>query len=165
MNKFKVNCGFTLIELIITLAIISILASASMPLLSMTVQRTKENELKTNLRQIREAIDAYKKAADDGRIKKNIDETGYPPSLDVLVEGVKDIKSPKDVKIKFLRKIPIDPFYPQSDNANDTMKSSEMWGLRSYASDEESPKAGDDVYDVYSLNQYNGSNGIPYAKW
>ncbi len=165
MHMLKKISGFTLIELIITLAIISILASAAMPMLKMTVQRTKENELKQHLRQMRDAIDAYKKASDEGRIKKNIDDTGYPPNLDILVEGVQDAKSPKKNIIKFLRKVPVDPFLSQESVTGESLKSIEMWGIRSYASDANEPKSGEDVYDIYSLSPNVGSNGIPYAKW
>lgn len=101
--------GFTLIELIVTVTIVAVLASVTMPMLQMTVQRTKENELRANLRQIREAIDAYKKAADDGRIKKDIDATGYPLNLEILVDGVVDEKDPNKSKLKFLRRIPQAP--------------------------------------------------------
>jgi len=162
MNK---HTGFTLIELIVTVAIIGVLASATMPLLKMTVQRTKENELKLNLREIRNAIDAYKKAVDEGRIKKNVDDTGYPPNLEILVEGADDIKSPKRQKIIFLRKIPMDPMAKIDPIAGVEIDPSEMWGLRSYNSSADDPSEGEDVFDVYSLSPSIGSNGVPYAKW
>jgi general secretion pathway protein G len=120
----------------------------------LSVQRTKETELKANLRQIREAIDAYKKAVDDGHIKKTIEQSGYPPNLEILVEGVQDDKTPNHHKMKFLRSIPLDP-----------ITASINWGLRSYSSDAEHPTEGDDVYDVYSLSQQVGINGIPYKQW
>ena len=155
--------GFTLIELIVTVAIVAILASAAMPMLKMTVQRSKESELRANLRQIREAIDAYKKASDEGRIKKNLEASDYPPSLEILVEGVEDIKDIKKNKIKFLRRIPLDPMFPViSSNINEQPNN---WGLRSYSSDIENPQPGDDVFDVYSQSQQLGINGVPYAKW
>lgn len=157
--------GFSLIELIVTVVIVAILASATMPLLKMTVQRTKENELRTHLREMRAAIDAYKLAADQGRIKKNMDETGYPPSLEVLVEGVEDIKSPKRKTIKFLRRIPTDPMAVNDTVAGETVEASDMWGLRSYESPADEPEEGEDVFDVYSLSQKIGLNGVPYAKW
>lgn len=155
--------GFTLIELIVTVAIVAVLASAAMPMLKMTVQRSKENELRANLRQIREAIDAYKKAAADGRIKKQIDASGYPPNLEVLVNGVVNEKDANKSTLKFLRRIPLDPMTPV-ENA-DTEDLPNNWGLRSYASDAAKPVAGDDVYDVYSQSQQLGINGVPYAKW
>jgi general secretion pathway protein G len=155
--------GFTLIELVVTVTIVAILASAVMPMLQISYQRSKESELRANLRQIREAIDAYKKASDEGRIKKNIEATGYPPNLEVLVDGVIDEKDVNKNKLKFLRHIPHDPTL-----AKDKLESENAaldWGLRSYQSDAENPQAGNDVYDVYSLSEQVGINGVPYAKW
>ena len=155
--------GFTLIELIVTVTIVAILASVAMPMLQMSVQRSKENELRTNLRQIREAIDAYKKAADEGSIKKSIEETGYPPNLEILVNGVVDEKDINKNKLKFLRIIPLDPMTIASDKNTDDLPNN--WGLRSYASEASDPEQGADVFDVYSLSQQIGINGIAYAKW
>ncbi|CAN4276337.1 PulG Type II secretory pathway, pseudopilin PulG [Methylophilaceae bacterium] len=155
--------GFTLIELIVTVTIVAVLASAVMPMLKMTVQRSKENELRANLRQIREAIDAYKKAADDGRIKKQIDASGYPPNLEVLVKGVVNEKDANKSVLKFLRRIPLDPMTPIENAETEDLPNN--WGLRSYTSDAAKPVAGDDVYDVYSQSQQLGINGVPYAKW
>ena len=155
--------GFTLIELIVTVTIVAILASVAMPMLQMSVQRSKENELRTNLRQIREAIDAYKKAADEGSIKKSIEETGYPPNLEILVNGVVDEKDINKNKLKFLRKIPLDPMTIATDKNTDDLPNN--WGLRSYASEASDPEQGADVFDVYSLSQQIGINGIAYAKW
>ena len=155
--------GFTLIELIVTVTIVAILASVAMPMLQMSVQRSKENELRENLRQIREAIDAYKKAADEGRIKKSIEETGYPPNLEILVNGVLDEKDINKNKLKFLRKIPLDPMTIATDKNTDDLPNN--WGLRSYASEASDPEQGADVFDVYSLSQQIGINGIAYAKW
>lgn len=157
------NKGFTIIELIVTVSIVAILASAVMPMLQMTYQRSKENQLRADLRQIREALDAYKKAADEGRIKKSIDETGYPPNLAILVDGVPDEKDVNKNKLKFLRRIPIDPVLPKDKVNFDDVANN--WGLRSYQSDAENPAEGDDVYDVYSLSEQIGINGVPYAKW
>lgn len=157
--------GFTLIELLVTLAIIGILASATMPMIKMSVQRNKEAELKHNLRTIREAIDAYKQAVDDGKIKKTIDASGYPPTLEILVEGVENAKSPDKQKLYFLRKIPLDPMMPIETTPGVELDLSEVWGLRSYDSEADEPREGKDVYDVYSLSPNVGLNGIPYAKW
>ena len=156
--------GFTLIELVATVTILAILASAALPMLQMSVQRAKENELRASLRQIREAIDTYKKLADikDGPIKKIDGKTGYPPNLEVLVEGVVDEQDPNKPKIRFLRRIPIDPMQPPSELSESL---SNNWGLRSYDSEADDPKAGDDVYDVYSLSPQVGINGVPYAQW
>lgn len=163
INIAKRNTGFTLIELVVTVAIVAVLASVVTPMLQMTYQRSKEVELRANLRQIREAIDAYKKAADEGRIKKNIDETGYPPNLEILVEGVVDEKDVNKNKLKFLRRIPTDPTLPK--DKVDIEDPNLNWGVRSYESDAENPQAGDDVYDIYSLSEQQGINGVPYDKW
>ncbi len=164
MNQRVINysTGFTLIELVVTVAIVGILASVAMPMLKVTVQRTKESELHNNLRQIREAVDAYKKAADEGHIKKTIEQTGYPPNLEILVEGVVDEKDIKKNKLRFLRKIPKDPMQSPNKSEDNFTKN---WGLRSYASEASNPQEGDDVYDVYSLSQQIGINGVPYSQW
>jgi general secretion pathway protein G len=145
--------GFTLIELVVTLAIVALLASLALPLAEVTVQRNKERELRLALRQLREAIDAYKRAGDEGRIEKKSDKSGFPPTLEVLAEGVKDAKSTKDEKIYFLRRVPRDPL------------TGEKWGVRSYASPADRPAAGDDVYDVFSRSGASGLNGVPYKDW
>lgn len=160
--------GFTLIELVITVTIVAILATVAMPMLQLSVQRVKENELRANLREIRQAIDAYKKVADvdNGPIKKVVGQTGYPPNLEVLVNGVVDENDPNKRKLKFLRRIPLDPMQPanlKSGNPNESLPNN--WGLRSYASDAKHPSEGDDVYDVYSLSNQVGINGVPYAQW
>ena len=151
--------GFTLIELVITVAIVAILASAAMPLTQIVVQRGREQELRSALRQIREAIDAYKQAGDEGRMEKKADASGYPPALAVLVEGVEDVKKPDKPRIYFLRRLPRDPFAPDEVKAEDT------WGLRAYASPPDDPREGDDVFDVYSLTEGEGLNGVPYREW
>ena len=154
--------GFTLIELIVTVTIVAVLASVTMPMLKMTVQRSKETELRANLRQIREAIDAYKKAADEGRIEKKLGN-GYPPNLEVLVNGVTDAKDVNKRQLKFLRRIPLDPMTKAVNAESEALPNN--WGLRSYESDAADPVAGDDVFDVYSLSAQIGINGVPYAKW
>jgi general secretion pathway protein G len=157
--------GFTLIELVVTVAILAILASVAMPMLQLTVQRVKESELRANLRQIREAIDAYKKAVDEGRVSKNIDQSGYPPNLEMLVDGVVDVKDPSKRKLRFLRKIPADPMRTLVQNDDGYGQTNYHWGLRSYASEFDNPKEGQDVYDVYSLSKQTGINGVPYSQW
>ncbi len=157
--------GFTLIELIVTVAIVGILASATMPLLKMSVQRSKETELKQNLRTVRQAIDAYKQAVDEGKIKKSADRLGYPPDLQTLVDGVQNIKSPNKQKLFFLRKIPLDPMMSIEATPGVTLDASEIWGLRSSDSPPGAPSAGQDVFDVYSLSEGVGLNGVPYAQW
>lgn len=155
------NRGFTIIELVITVAIISLLATAAVPTAQLVYQRERESELRSGLRTIRGAIDAYRQAADSGRIKKELDKTGYPPSLQVLVEGVDDASRAKEgVRIYFLRRIPRDPFWPDA-----TTPAADTWGLRSYASPPDDPQPGDDVYDVYSRSSRTGLNGVPYHDW
>ncbi len=160
------NQGFTLIELMIVVAIMGILATAALPFRELMVQRQKEQELRTALRQIRTAIDAYKQAADEGRIAKKADESGYPPRLEELFMGVLDVKSPDKKIIYFLRRLPRDPMFVELDVAGTAVTPAvDTWGKRSYESPWDSPKEGDDVFDVYSLSEAIGLNGIPYREW
>jgi general secretion pathway protein G len=145
--------GFTLIELLIVVAIVALLASVAAPLAELSFQRGKEQELRTALREIREGIDAYKRAADEGRIERKADASGFPPSLETLVQGVPDKTSPEKSTIYFLRRIPRDPI------------TGEDWGLRSYASPASDPQPGKDVYDVYSRSDETGLNKVPYRDW
>ena len=145
--------GFTLIELLIVVAIVALLASVAAPLAELGWQRGKEQDLRHALREIRGAIDAYKRAADEGQIEKKADASGYPPNLAALVEGVELKDKAQGGKIYFLRRIPKDPI------------TGEEWGLRSYASAADSPQPGKDVFDVYSRSDDLGLNRIAYREW
>jgi general secretion pathway protein G len=151
--------GFTLIELLITVAILALLAGGAMSFASLAVQRTQEQELRSSLRQIREAIDAYKVAADTGRIAKAADASGYPPTLSALVEGVPDAGSAQAKKLYFMRRLPRDPM------ADPALPADASWGLRSYESDANNPQPGSDVFDVYSLSPKTSIGGRPYREW
>ena len=152
--------GFTLIELMMTLAILALLASIALPLAEVAVQRQKEQELRQALREIRSAIDAYKKAGDEGRIQRAMSSAGYPPTLETLVHGVQDARDPLGRKIFFLRRLPSDPMFAEaSENPAGT------WGKRAYASEADDPQEGEDVFDVFSLSDEVGLNNVPYRKW
>jgi general secretion pathway protein G len=159
MNRQRATRGFTLIEMVVTLAIVGLLASIAAPLTETVIRRGKEQELRTALYQIRDALDAYKRAADSGRIEKSVASNGYPANLKVLVEGARDLRSPKGAKIFFLRRIPRDPFGKPKREAQDD------WGLRSYDSPAQNPRDGEDVFDVYSKTRGKGLNGIAYSEW
>lgn len=153
--------GFTLIELVITVAIVSLLASMALPMAELVVQRSKEHEMRLALRQIRGALDAYRQAVDEGRVTHSVGQSGYPPGLKVLVEGVPDASSPdRKSRIYFLRRIPRDPTFNDPAKPDD-----ETWGIRSYASSFDAPEEGEDVFDVYSLSPGVGLNGISYRNW
>ena len=152
--------GFTLIELLVTLAILALLGTLVLPVAEVTVQRRDEQELRRALREIRAGLDAYKKAGDEGRVSKAADASGYPERLELLVDGVPDLRSTTQAKIYFLRRLPRDPFNPDPE-----LSDAATWGKRSYASEPDEPKEGDDVYDVYSTSQRLGLNGIPYSRW
>lgn len=151
--------GFTAVELLVTVAILAILASAVYPLAVLTVQRNKEQDLRQALFEVREALDDYKDAYDDGLIQNRIGESGYPPTLQTLVDGVTNVKSPSGQKLYFLRKVPRDPF------ADTQLPAEQTWGKRSYRSSAKEPQEGVDVYDIYSKSTGVGRNGIPYAEW
>jgi general secretion pathway protein G len=154
------ECGFTLIELVITVAIVAVLASAVMPLNELAHQRGKEQDLRRSLREIRAAIDAYKQASDEGRMVKRVGESGFPKRLEDLAEGVEDQKSPKKEKMYFLRRIPRDPFAADPNQAP-----ADTWGKRAYSSPPDEPRDGEDVFDVYTHATGKGINGRPYREW
>lgn len=146
--------GVTLIELIIAMAILSILMSGILPLSYMAYKRSREIELRQNLRIIRKALDDYNKKVDEGRIPTENDDSGYPPELAVLVEGVESTDA-VPVIFKFLRRIPRDPMTEDGE-----------WGLRAYADEPGSDIwGGQDVYDVYSQSDEQALDGTYYRDW
>ena len=154
-----VQKGLTLLELLLAVVILAILASAVLPMAEVTVRRTKELDLRRNLREIRSAIDAYKadfdRAVMEKKIIVSIDDNGYPRSLEALVEG-SDWGGLYPYKRKYLRRIPRDPFDEYDEG----------WGLRSYEDDPDSYfQGGDDVYDVFSQSSRLALDGTPYNTW
>jgi general secretion pathway protein G len=152
--------GFTLVEIVVSLAIIAVLTSISLPLAEVSVQRKKEEQLRVSLRQIRGALDAYRQAFDEGRIKREAGDSGYPKSLRTLVDGIEDAQSASGGRLYFLRRMARDPFFPDAATPPE-----QTWGKRSYASSPNAPKEGKDVYDVFSLANGKGLNGIAYREW
>ena len=152
--------GFTLIELIITVAIIGILAMTAMPIIEVTAKRQKETEFRAALREIRSAIDAYRRAVDEGKLERKVGESGYPRRLEDLAQGVENIQDPDKGRLYFLRRLPRDPF-----NANPALAAAQTWGKRSYASPPEAPVEGADVFDIHSLSSGVGLTGIAYREW
>ncbi|MEO8409051.1 MAG: type II secretion system protein [Propionivibrio sp.] len=154
--------GFTLIELMMTVAIIGLLASIALPMAELAVQRSNEQGLRSALREIRTALDAYHQAIEDGRIQGGGRSlSGYPETLQTLVDGVPEARSPDGkAKVYFLRRIPRDPFFVDPAATDD-----ETWGKRSYVSSADEPAEGEDVFDVYSQAEGVGLNGIAYRKW
>lgn len=150
--------GYTLVELLVVMAVLGILAAMLLPLSELSVQRERERELRRALWQIRDAIDAYHQAAMTGSIPLGGLSTGYPPNLQVLVTGVKDTKNGAGV-VYFLRQLPRDPF------ADPALPAEQTWVVRSYQSPPEQPAPGEDVFDVSSQSPLMGLNGVPLKDW
>ena len=152
--------GFTLVEMMVTVAILAVLALGAAPLAELAARRAQEQELRLALRQIRGAIDAYKRAGDEGRIARAVGASGYPPDLQALVDGVPDVKDPGRRPIYFLRRLPRQPF-----GTDAAVPAAATWGLRSYESPPDLPQPGKDVFDVHCACEGAGLNGIPYRDW
>jgi general secretion pathway protein G len=152
--------GFSFVELLVSAAIIGLLASIAVPVIQTSVKRQKERDLRIALRDIRQGIDAYKQAGAAGRLEVKQDQSGYPPTLNALVQGVEDISRPEHPKLYFLRRIPRNPFFPDLN-----AKAIDTWGKRSFASPPEKPEEGEDVFDVYTNSNAMGLNGVPYKEW
>lgn len=152
--------GFSLIELLISLAILALLATLAVPMMELTNKRRHEQELRMALSEIRLAIDAYKTASDEGKITRKADETGYPPNLEALYVGVIDVSNLDKKKIFFLRRLPRDPFFPDAN-----IDAANTWAKRSYDSDYDKPQEGKDVYDIYSMSPERALNRTAYKDW
>jgi len=144
--------GFTLMELVVATAILAILTMMALPLARVTIQREKEKQLRQDLWEMRDAIDRYKDAADQGKFQTKVDTQNYPPDLETLVKGV-EIQGGK--KLRFLRSIPVDP-----------MTKTTEWGLRSMQDDPDSDSwGGQSVFDVYTKSEGTGLDGTKYKDW
>ncbi|MET0517223.1 MAG: type II secretion system protein [Burkholderiaceae bacterium] len=153
------STGFTLIEMLVVLSIMAVLGTAARPLLELSVQRSREAQLRAALRELRGGLDAYKRAADAGEIQRGADDSGYPRELRLLVEGVADAKSPSGRRIYFLRRLPRDPF------ADPALPAADTWGLRAADSPPDEPRAGRDVFDIHSLSGRRALDGSLYKDW
>jgi general secretion pathway protein G len=144
--------GYTLLELIIACSVLLVLSSAAMPLVRITIVRSRESELRRDLREMRNAIDRYKDMADTGAFQTEVTSNGYPPDLDTLVKGV-IVAGNK--RVRFLRRIPVDPMTGTTD-----------WGLRSIQDDPDSTSwGGGNVFDVFSKSQGTALDGTKYSDW
>ncbi|MBI4463273.1 MAG: type II secretion system protein [Acidobacteria bacterium] len=149
------QAGLTLVELIVAVALLSLLSTIALPVARVQLKREKERKLHQSLREVRTAIDRYKEAADRGMIQVELGTEGYPPNLEILVEGVKLANSPEGKLLKLLRRIPQDP-----------MTNSTEWGLRSYQDRPDSLSwGGQNVFDVYTRSQGEALDGTRYSEW
>ncbi len=154
MTRTRSQAGFTIAEMVIVAAILVILAAAAIPLATTTRKRVKETDLRASLREMRYAIDEYKRYSDAGLIPVDLGAEGYPTELENLVEGV-EVVGQVDKQVRFLRRIPVDPMTGEAE-----------WGLRSFQDAPDSSSwGGENVYDVHSLSEGIGLNGVPYSEW
>lgn len=154
MTRSRSQAGFTIAEMVIVAAVLAILAAAAVPLATTTRKRSKEADLRASLRDVRYAIDEYKRYSDAGLIPVELGTEGYPADLESLVEGV-EVVGQVDKQVRFLRRIPVDPMTGEAE-----------WGLRSFQDAPDSGSwGGENVYDVYSLSEGVGLNGVPYSEW
>jgi general secretion pathway protein G len=154
LSRRRSQAGFTLAELVMVSAVLVLLAAITLPVAKFTSRRIKEMELRQALREMRAAIDEYKRYSDNGLIPVDLGTDGYPAKLDVLVDGV-ELAGQVDKKLKLLRRLPVDP-----------MTGEKEWGLRSYQDDSDATSwGGENVYDVYSRSQGVGLNGVRYREW
>ncbi len=154
LPRRRFDNGITLADLVMVAAVLVILASVTLPVAKFTARRTKEMELRSALRQMRNAVDEYKRYSDMGLIPVDLGTEGYPAEIEILVEGV-EVVGQVDKKLKLLRRIPLDP-----------MTGEHEWGFRSYQDEADSDSwGGENVYDVYSLSEGVGLNGVPYHEW
>jgi general secretion pathway protein G len=154
MRRGRLTRGMTLLELIIACSILLVLSTAALPVARVTVKRQKETELRRALREMRDAIDAYKDTADKGLIQVELGTEGYPPDLDTLVNGI-ELATAQERKLRFLRRIPVDPMTGRAE-----------WGLRCVQDEPASNSwCGQNVFDVYSKSYGTGLDGSRYAEW
>jgi general secretion pathway protein G len=154
------EAGFTIIELVAVLTIVAVLASVGLPMAELSWRRQQEETLRAGLRQIRAALDQYKRESDAGRIRREATESGYPPNLQVLVDGVADQTDPSGKRrLYFLRHLPRDPF------ANASLPAEATWAPRSYESPPDAPRPGKDVFDVHARTTGTALDGTRYANW
>lgn len=167
-RRFNPAAGFTLVELVITLAIVGLIAMVALPLYEVTSTRFKEAELRQALRTIRSGLDAYKAAVDTGLLPHAAGESGYPPNLDILTQpldtvGGRDVSatnSPASQRLVILRQLPRDPFHGDKQ-----VPAAQTWNTRAYASRSDDPQPGADVFDVSSTSARVGLDGTPYSSW
>ena len=160
MSRSAKTDGFTLVEMLAVVTIVGILAAAAQPLALWVHKRQREAELRQALRTLRNGLDAYWQATHEGRILLKADDSGYPPDLDSLVQGVPDARDPsRQKRIYFLRRLPRDPL------ADAGLPAAQTWGLRSYDSPPDAPAPGRDVFDVYSRSDGVALDGSRYRDW